>query len=107
MENQIYSLIISGNGSVLTLSSDFQKARLNKIISSFNRELDQINVYQKSNTYIFKSFALYDISGRLIESSPLNDVSLFKINASKLNSGIYILEVNTNSARFTTKVVLK
>ena len=107
LENQIYSLIISGNGSVLTLSSDFQKARLNKIISSFNRELDQIDVYQKSNTYIFKSFALYDISGRLIESSPLNDVSLFKINASKLNSGIYILEVNTNSARFTTKVVLK
>lgn len=106
-ENQNFSLIISGSGNTSTLSSDLMETGLEKIVSTFNKEQNQITVYQIYNTHIFKSFALYDLSGRLIENSVLNDVSSFKINTFGLNSNVYIVEVKTNSSRFTTKVVVK
>ncbi len=107
LEDQTYSLIISGKGNVSTLTTEFKQDKLEKIITSFSRDSNHINVFQKGDLYIFKNYTLYDLSGRLIEKNNLKDVSLFKINASKLNSGIYIVEVNTNSGSFTSKVVIQ
>ena len=66
-----------------------------------------IYVQQTKNTAIFKSFGLYDLSGRLIEHNLLDNVSSFNIDAAKLNSSIYIIKVLTDSFTFTSKVVVE
>jgi subtilisin family serine protease len=105
--DQVYSLIISGNGTISTLSAGNLRDDFNKIVTTYMADQDVIDVQQTKNTAIFKSFGLYDLSGKLIEQDLLDNVSSFNIDAAKLNSSIYIIKVLTDSATFTSKVVVE
>ena len=105
VSDQVYSLIISGNGIISTLSNGNLRDDFNKIVTTYMADQNVIYVQQTKNTAIFKSFGLYDLSGRLIEHNLLDNVSSFNIDAAKLNSSIYIIKVLTDSFTFTSRVV--
>ena len=107
VSDQVYSLIISGNGIISTLSNGNLRDDFNKIVTTYMADQNVIYVQQTKNTAIFKSFGLYDLSGRLIEHNLLDNVSSFNIDAAKLNSSIYIIKVLTDSFTFTSKVVVE
>ena len=108
LENdQVFSLIISGNGQVSTLSNEEIQKINTTIYASYIKSERKIQVIQPAAAAKMQAYTLYDISGRLIESKTLIGVNAFKINAAKLNTGIYLVEIKTDSATFTSKVVVE
>lgn len=108
LENdQVFSLIISGNGQLATLSNEKIEKFSKNIYISYIKSERKIQVSQPAAAAKMQAYALYDISGRRIESKTLNGVNAFKINAVNLNIGIYLVEIKTDSATFTSKVVVE
>lgn len=68
-----------------------------------NPTTDYFNILSDSK---IRSIELYDISGRLVRTSLVNDFET-KQNISNLNNGIYILKIRTEKGDITGKIVKK
>lgn len=99
--SQNYSLIISGNNIVLS----------NKVFDSssflvYPNPAENILNIDTSNQFI-KSYAIYDNQGRIVKDSRLNSGVNFTIDISNLQSGIYLLKINSSDKSITKKFIKK
>jgi len=68
-----------------------------------NPTTDYFNIISEA---MIQSVELYDVSGRLVRTSLVNDFES-RQNVSNLNNGIYILKIKTQQGEVTGKIVKK
>jgi hypothetical protein len=67
-----------------------------------NPATDFVNI-QLPNTVEMKSIAVYDVLGKVVANSAINN----QINVSQFNSGVYMINIETNQGTVTRKIIKK
>ncbi len=68
-----------------------------------NPTTDYFNIISET---MIQSIELYDVSGRLVRTSLVNDFET-KQNVSNLTNGVYLLKIKTQKGEITGKIVKK
>ncbi|WP_179318055.1 fibronectin type III domain-containing protein [Winogradskyella helgolandensis] len=116
------STLLNSNDYVLTPNTDlsgtgrFYLRFSNSTLSTLDNTLDQLSIYSnKSDKTIVISGQLteettakiYDIQGRVVMTSLLENTSRTQsINVSKLNAGVYVVQLINGSQNKTQKVII-
>ncbi|PWH85937.1 T9SS type A sorting domain-containing protein [Brumimicrobium oceani] len=95
-ENDGYPGFVGGTASVEAF--DNVKVEMNVYPNMFNAEL---NISSDVN---LNSYVIYEISGKVIQEGSLSG-NQAKIDTQKINSGVYMLMVNTENGAITKKIV--
>lgn len=99
--SQNYSLIISGFDQTLD-SGNFDL----KNVSVFpNPTNDILNINSVNDSII--SYNIYDLQGRKVGTNKISNLYNFSIDISNYNSGIYIIELNSQMGKYSQKIVKK
>ena len=104
-EDQVFSLIVSGNGEVTTLSNKTIE-KINTIFTSYSKSERKIIVQSRVPSVKTEKYEIYDITGRLINEKRLNGTNNFKIDAANLNKGVYLIRIKTDLSILTSKVIV-
>lgn len=73
-----------------------------------NPASDIININLGENSNELEQIVLYDLNGRLLFASKLNNNDIEQhIDVSNLNSGVYLLEVKTQTTQLKTKLIIE
>ena len=104
-EDQVFSLIVSGNGEVTTLSNKTIE-KINTIFTSYSKSERKIIVQNRVPSVKTEKYEIYDITGRLINEKRLNGTNNFKIDAANLNKGVYLIRIKTDLSILTSKVIV-
>jgi subtilisin family serine protease len=104
-EDQVFSLIVSGNGEVTTLSNKTIE-KINTIFTSYSKAERKIIVQSRVPSVKTEKYEMYDITGRLINEKRLNGTNNFKIDAANLNKGVYLIRIKTDLSILTSKVIV-
>jgi hypothetical protein len=109
-----YSVTLSetkGYGRFNLLVADFNKSNVTTNLTTV--EKPEFNVYTRDNAIFINGniergalVALYGIDGKVRYSNKAESAGLFRIDASNLPTGIYLLKINQKGGQFTQKVVL-
>ena len=95
-ENGVYNPILSNND-----------VTLNESISIFPNPLRKDNILTiKLATNISAKVFMYDVTGKLTITDEIDNVTRKQINTSVLNNGVYFLQIVTDNASITRKVVI-
>ncbi|WP_422108066.1 HYR domain-containing protein [Winogradskyella sp.] len=86
----------------------------NGLLSTGSHEIDRVRVYAREGHILIEGqlvedtdFKLYDIQGRLVMQGALEPhVTVRHIEASALNGGVYLVELNNGHVRKAHKVIL-
>lgn len=94
--NDGYPSFVEGTTSIATF--DKSNVAMNVYPNVFNAELNIDTDAQ------LKNYVIYEISGKVIQEGALNGTNAI-INTQKVNSGIYILMVNTTEGAVSKKII--
>lgn len=98
---QNYTLIVSGSNQTLSIDK-FN----NENISIYpNPTNNSINISSQNEPII--NFVIYDLQGRKVDSNKMNSIYNFSVDLSNFNSGIYIIELNSENGKYSQKIVKK
>lgn len=95
---------MSYDPSACTPSSNQEFLNLGFIIYP-NPCIDQLNMYVDATT--ISSYQIIDNLGNIVLSKDVNSLTIVKLNVSKLNSGIYSVNVVTPSGRAQKTIVIQ
>lgn len=98
---QRFSLIVSGANIVLD-NNDINK----KIISIYpNPTSDKLFV--NTSDVPVSQYEIYDLQGRLVKRSQINDLSSFTIEMNDINNGMYLLQIQSANGTSSHKIIKK
>ncbi|MGM0635558.1 MAG: S8 family serine peptidase [Bacteroidota bacterium] len=101
-DSQMISIIVTGTENTLS-TNDIEKEEL----SVWPNPADNYINLSLSNVPNEISYELFDITGRRIQSGDLEKRQSQQIDLSNINSGNYILKVNTNEGVYREKIIKK
>ena len=92
------------NGTLVTLSS--KDAELNQQINIYPNPVSSSEFTLKIGKNITGSLNLYNLSGKLVSSNTISNLNSKDINVSNLTNGVYMLNIVTDEASVTRKVII-
>jgi len=92
------------NGTLAVLSD--RDAELNQQISIYPNPVNVSEFTIKVGKNITGSLNLYNLSGKLVSSNPINNLNSKDVNVSNLTNGVYMLNIVTDEASVTRKVII-
>jgi extracellular elastinolytic metalloproteinase len=66
----------------------------------------QIHINSNKNSGL-ANVEVYDVNGRKVISKNIDLVNTATLNTAKLETGIYVLQINTDNATYTQKVIIQ
>ncbi|MDU8886114.1 T9SS type A sorting domain-containing protein [Yeosuana sp. MJ-SS3] len=92
------------NGVLATLSD--RDAELNQQINIYPNPVSSSDFTVKIGKNITGSLNLYNLSGKLVSRNTINNLNSKDINVSNLTNGVYMLNIVTDEASVTRKVII-
>lgn len=93
------------NGVLQSLSSN--DVTLNEAVSIYpNPLIKEKELTLKFSRNLSAKILMYDVSGKLTVRDEVNSTKFIKINTQALNNGIYFLQIVTDEASITRKVII-
>lgn len=90
-----------GSAATNTSTTGFEETTSRKALSIFpNPAIDIIQIEQLPEGV--RTLVVYDLKGKLIQTLPLNRSM---VDVSELNTGIYLLQLETDDSLYTTKLI--
>ncbi len=99
---QDYSLIVSGFDSLVLNNENFT---LSGVAVYPNPATNTLNINSTNSS--INSYEIYDIQGRLIESSNFTAVNEFSVNLEAYKTGMYMVKIFSNEGSYTQKFLKK
>ncbi|UGS21702.1 S8 family serine peptidase [Flavobacterium cyclinae] len=106
-------ILENGSQSFSLIASGFDESLS---VTDYESNIDHIKIYPNpANDNVFvlskyseiNSYNIIDIQGRVVYSTDIIDSKNFSVDISFLNSGVYMLQLNSNSGIFNYKIVKK
>ncbi|HMC00194.1 MAG TPA: T9SS type A sorting domain-containing protein, partial [Flavobacteriaceae bacterium] len=92
------------NGTLVTLSN--KDAELNQQINIYPNPVNTEAFTIKIAKNISGSLNLYNLAGKLVSNSTINNLNYKDVNVSNLTNGVYMLQIVTDEASVTRKVII-
>ncbi len=92
------------NGSLVVLSD--KDVELNQQINIYPNPVNNGAFTIKIAKNITGSLNLYDLAGKLVSNNTINNLSSKNVNVSNLTNGVYLLQIVTDNAAATRKIII-
>jgi hypothetical protein len=80
----------------------------NKTVSLYPNPAKDYTILKSKVELVDPIVRIYDTNNRLVNTQKYNATTTdFRVNTDKLNSGVYLLQINSGSQSFTSKLIVK
>lgn len=113
-----YQIVVTHKGTLTGSNQDFSLivSGVNQTLSTpiFNNSLILINpnptsdkLFVNTSDVPVSQYEIYDLQGRLVKRSQINDLSSFTIEMNDINNGMYLLQIQSANGTSSHKIIKK